>query len=63
MIEQAIEYFARFNEMTINAIKRWLKIANDNVIISQLITYCIYAFLIFLAIFTIIRLISWLTDN
>ena len=63
MIEKAIEYFARFNEMTINAIKRWLKIANDNVIISQLITYCIYAFLIFLAIFTIIRLISWLTDN
>ena len=63
MIEQTIEYFARFNEMTINAIKRWLKIANDNVIISQLITYCIYAFLIFLAIFTIIRLISWLTDN
>lgn len=63
MIEQAIEYFARFNEMTINAIKRWLKIANDNVIISQLITYCIYAFLIFLAIFTIIKLISWLTDN
>ena len=63
MIEQSIEYFARFNEMTINAIKRWLKIANDNVIISQLITYCIYAFLIFLAIFTIIKLISWLTDN
>lgn len=63
MIEQTIEYFARFNEMTINAIKRWLKIANDNVIISQLITYCIYAFLIFLAIFTIIKLISWLTDN
>ena len=63
MIEQAIEYFARFNEMTINAIKRWLKIANDNVIISQLITYCIYALLIFLAIFTIIKLISWLTDN
>ena len=63
MIEQAIEYFARFNEMTINAIKRWLKIANDNVIISQLITYCIYAFLIFLAIFIIIKLISWLTDN
>ena len=63
MIEQAIEYFARFNEMTINASKRWLKIANDNVIISQLITYCIYAFLIFLAIFTIIKLISWLTDN
>ena len=63
MIEQAIEYFARFNEMTINAIKRWLKIANDNVIISQLITYCIYAFLIFLAFFTIIKLISWLTDN
>ena len=63
MIEQAIKYFARFNEMTINAIKRWLKIANDNVIISQLITYCIYAFLIFLAIFTIIKLISWLTDN
>lgn len=63
MIKQAIEYFARFNEMTINAIKRWLKIANDNVIISQLITYCIYAFLIFLAIFTIIKLISWLTDN
>lgn len=63
MIEQAIEYFARFNNMTINAIKRWLKIANDNVIISQLITYCIYAFLIFLAIFTIIKLISWLTDN
>ena len=63
MIEQAIEYFARFNEMTINAIKRWLKIANNNVIISQLITYCIYALLIFLAIFTIIRLISWLTDN
>lgn len=63
MIEQAIEYFARFNDMTINAIKRWLKIANDNVIISQLITYCIYAFLIFLAIFTIIKLISWLTDN
>lgn len=63
MIEQAIEYFTRFNEMTINAIKRWLKIANDNVIISQLITYCIYAFLIFLAIFTIIKLISWLTDN
>ena len=63
MIEQAIEYFARFNEITINAIKRWLKIANDNVIISQLITYCIYAFLIFLAIFTIIKLISWLTDN
>ena len=63
MIEQAIEYFARFSEMTINAIKRWLKIANDNVIISQLITYCIYAFLIFLAIFTIIKLISWLTDN
>ena len=63
MIEQAIEYFARFNEMTINAIKRWLKIANDNVIISQLITYCIYAFLIFLAIFTIIKLISWLSDN
>ena len=63
MIEQTIEYFTRFNEMTINAIKRWLKIANDNVIISQLITYCIYAFLIFLAIFTIIKLISWLTDN
>ena len=63
MIEQTIEYFAIFNEMTINAIKRWLKIANDNVIISQLITYCIYAFLIFLAIFTIIKLISWLTDN
>ena len=63
MIEQAIEDFARFNEMTINSIKRWLKIANDNVIISQLITYCIYAFLIFLAIFTIIKLISWLTDN
>ena len=63
MIEQAIEYFARFNEMIINSIKRWLKIANDNVIISQLITYCIYAFLIFLAIFTIIKLISWLTDN
>ena len=63
MIEQAIEYFARFNEMTINAIKRWLKIANNNVIISQLITYCIYALLIFLAIFTIIKLISWLTDN
>ena len=63
MLKQAIEYFARFNEMTINAIKRWLKIANDNVIISQLITYCIYAFLIFLAIFTIIKLISWLTDN
>ena len=63
MIEQAIEYFARFNTMIINAIKRWLKIANDNVIISQLITYCIYAFLIFLAIFTIIKLISWLTDN
>lgn len=63
MIEQSIEYFARFNDMTINAIKRWLKIANDNVIISQLITYCIYAFLIFLAIFTIIKLISWLTDN
>lgn len=63
MIEQAIEYFAIFNEMTINSIKRWLKIANDNVIISQLITYCIYAFLIFLAIFTIIKLISWLTDN
>ena len=63
MIEQSIEYFARFNEMTINAIKRWLKIANDNIIISQLITYCIYAFLIFLAIFTIIKLISWLTDN
>lgn len=63
MIEQAIEYFSRFNEMTINSIKHWLKIANDNVIISQLITYCIYAFLIFLAIFTIIKLISWLTDN
>lgn len=63
MIEKSIEYFARFNEMTINSIKRWLKIANDNVIISQLITYCIYAFLIFLAIFTIIKLISWLTDN
>lgn len=63
MIEKAIEYFAIFNEMTINSIKRWLKIANDNVIISQLITYCIYAFLIFLAIFTIIKLISWLTDN
>lgn len=63
MIEQALEYFSRFNEMTINSIKRWLKIANDNVIISQLITYCIYAFLIFLIIFTIIKLISWLTDN
>ena len=63
MIEKAMEYFAIFNEMTINAIKKWLKIANDNVIISQLITYCIYAFLIFLAIFTIIKLISWLTDN
>ena len=63
MIDQAIEYFARFNEMTINSIKSWLKIANDNVIISQLITYCIYALLIFLAIFTIIKLISWLTDN
>lgn len=63
MIEQAIEYFASFNEMTIKSIKRWLKIANDNVIISKLITYCIYAFLIFLAIFTIIKLISWLTDN
>ena len=63
MIEQAIEYFSIFNEMTINSIKRWLKIANNNVIISQLITYCIYALLIFRAIFPIIKLISWLTDN